>query len=49
MFQFLLTVFSVFLLRHDIFNDYNIAIQLTLQFGQYFVPLGARLIHFIYE
>ena len=49
MFQFLLTVLSGFILRHDIFNGYNIAIQLTLQFGQYFVPLGARLIHFIYE
>ena len=33
----------------NIFNGYNIAIQLILQFGQYFVPLGARLIHFIYE
>ena len=33
----------------NIFNGYNIAIQLTLQFGQYFVPLGARLIHFIYK
>ena len=34
MFQFLLTVLSGFILRHDIFNGYNIAIQLTLQFGQ---------------